>query len=126
MPDPWLTEKELEAHEKEVADHPLTKQAEEAKDAAKSEHEEYRKEQVEQEEKIADGDLVPVYSNGARTGVRDASLLSDEEKEEAELANSKPKEEGRDGAPENAETGPSGASQGPTPTPESNKAKAKK
>jgi hypothetical protein len=110
MPDAWLNEEELKAHEEEVKNHPLTKQAEEAREAHEKDAEELAKQQAENRKKVEAGELEEVRANGAVTGYREAGagLPDDEEaREVAELFQDgvKPKEEGRGGATE-GELGP--------------------
>lgn len=123
MPDPWLTEAELEEHNKEVENHPLKKQGDEAAEAAEKEHEEARKEAAKNQKKVEKGELVPVYANGAIVGYRDAEAAEGEpaEQEPEEPVGisgnteptparrgRRPKAEGKGGAPENNDTGTSG------------------
>lgn len=77
MPDPWLTEEELAEHQKEVENHPLTKQAEEAKAAHEEDVEDARKEREENEKKVEEGELVREYANGAVVGYRDADAVEE-------------------------------------------------
>lgn len=108
MPDPWLSEKELEKHEEEVANHPLTKQAEAYNEAAKKEAKEAAEEQEKLRERVDEGELVEVRSNGAVSGYREVADLSEEDLAAQQVAGIKPKEEGRGGNPEDNETGPAG------------------
>src|SRR4051812_27086285 len=72
MPDPWLSEEELKEHNKEVENHPLTKQAEDAAEAHEKDAEELHKQQEKDRKAVEAGDKVPVYANGAVVGYRDA------------------------------------------------------
>lgn len=83
MPDPWLTEEELDAHNKEVEKHPLSKQADEARKAHEKDAEELHKEQQKNRKKVEEGELVEVRANGAVVGYRDAEEV--EKQEQAEL-----------------------------------------
>ena len=101
MPDPWLSEDELEKHNKEVENHPLTKEAEEAKQAAEQLHEEERQKAEENRKGVEEGKLEPMYANGAVVGYRNTEDMPDE----PNLGGIKPKAEGRGGATE-GELGP--------------------
>lgn len=92
MPDPWLSEEELEEHNKEVENHPLTQQANDAAEAAEKDAEELRKRQEEDRKAVEAGEKVPVYANGAVVGYRDADQVDPVEQAFAEGV--KPKEEG--------------------------------
>jgi hypothetical protein len=100
MPDPWLSDEELEQHNKDVENHPLTKQAEEAKKDAENLAEEARKEQVENQKKVEEGELVEVRANGAVVGYRDADQVDNSEVAQAFAEGVKPKEDGAGGATE--------------------------
>lgn len=110
MPDPWLTEDELKKHNEEVANHPLTEQAKEARELHEKDAEEARKEQAENQKKVEKGELFPVHANGAVVGYRETDGLGEEGSEEREVAELfqegvKPKEDGAGGATE-GELGP--------------------
>jgi hypothetical protein len=100
MPDPWLSEEELEQHNKDVENHPLTKEAEEAKSLAEKDEEKAHKEAVENRKKVESGELVEVRANGAVVGYRDADQVDDSEVAQAFAEGVKPKEDGAGAATE--------------------------
>lgn len=100
MPDPWLSQEELEQHQKEVENHPLTKQAEEVKAQHEEDVEAARKEQAENQKRVEAGELVEVRSNDAVVGYRDADQVEDSEVAQAFAEGVKPKEQGAGAATE--------------------------
>jgi len=97
MPDPWLTDEELDQFNKDVENHPLTKQAEEAKSNAEDLAEEKRKQDAENQKKVEEGELVEVRANGAVVGYRDASQVEDAELQQAFAEGVKPAEDSQGG-----------------------------